>query len=371
MRKLGVLFSFLFICLVFEMCKMHKNELSQDEIVLKWHQSYNTETKRDIEIGLQWIFLYLGASCTEINMQHGLSWVDNRVFELKIDQLGFEMESLNVLRSLLNELKQSPEYKKHQCLDVGLFVMNIYNKSENYYKITQVPRTQSEFVTSHNFDDRFEFVTAYGESCVSSGIRLFNVAQSKQLTEIAYWAKEGTGETVENFQVKEFEVFDFMSNGQPRFAIYDLDGSLKNGADSEVSIGGKPAKCMWCHTSSVQPIISAASSIEGFERLDSFSRLIKKQNNIRKRYLRNQSYDFVVDSLSQHSLAELLYFTYEYPTPQRLISEGISRSEVEKLEYHKNIEYKFFDLVFDSMVHRHEIDPTFKMSARETVWTPE
>lgn len=368
MRKYRVLFSFLVVCFLFETCKTNKIDLSDDKIVLKWYQSYDRETQRDVVVGLKWIFLYLGADCKEENIQSSVNWVDSQVMEVQIDKLGFDYRSLLVLRSIVSKFKISSEYQNKGSLDLGRFVMEVFNKSENYYKITNIPSSLDDFISNHQFNDRYEFITAYGESCVSSGIRQFNAAQSNELVEIAYLAKEGYGKTVDEFQVKEFEVFDFMPNGQPRFAIYDLNGDLKEGADTEVSIGGKPAKCMWCHTSRVQPIISAASSIEGFERLDSFSRLIKKQNSIRKEYLRNQRFDFVVDSLNQHSLAELLYFTYEYPTPLRLRSEGLSKFEIASLEYHPNTEYQFLNLAFDSMVHRNAIDETFRESARETIW---
>lgn len=353
------------------MCKTNKIELNENMISLRWHQSYPSETHRDIETGLIWTFLYLGAHCNESNIRNGLEWVDDQVLTLQIDQMGFDQESLDAIRILVDELKQLSEYRSSRSIDVGRFVMYLYNESDNYYKITQMPTTLEQFEEKYHFEEQPRFITAYGESCVSSGIRIFNAAQSDDLTQIAYLAQEGYGETVDDFQVKEFEVFDFMDNGQPRFGIYNLQGDLIAGADADVSIAGKPAKCMWCHTSSVQPIISAASSIDGFERLDSFSTLIKQQNGIRRKYLRSQDLDFVVDSLAQHSLAELLYFTYEYPTPQRLRSEGLSLDSIADIDYHKNREYQFFNLVFDSMVHRSVIDPTFKSSARETVWTPE
>jgi len=337
------------------------------EIQLKWYPSYPDESREDVEVGLLWILSYLGEPINERNYQDYMTWEMDDVLLLDIDNLVHKSSRRKLWSTIITEIES---HSNDNVVDVGRFVFETFNRSEVYYQLTEMPTRLSEYLKLHGLKNDQEFAVSKGESCVSPGFRLFESTDSKnKLLDIAYTAQEGTGSKIEDFEAKEVEVMDFMANGQPRFGVYDLDGSLLPGADADITIAGKPAKCMWCHTSQVQPLIFAVSDIEGFETRDSFVSLIKNQNRVRRRYLRSTDQDFILDSLRQHSLAELLYFTYEYPTPQRLISEGYSQKQVKSLSYHQNIEYLFYDLEFDSMVHRHAIDPTFKRTSRETVWS--
>lgn len=340
-------------------------------INLKWYPAYPEESREDVEIGLLWTLSYLGELVNETDYLDYMTWIEDDVIRLDLTNLLDNEERIRRWDRVLAKIRQTSSDRKLRSIDVGKFVFETFTNSENYYYLTEMPETLQSFREHYQLDEDYPYIVAKGESCVSPGYRLFNTSESKRLTKIAYIAQEGTGNSLTDFTPKEFEVFDFMKNGQPRFAVYGIDGELRDGGDSEVTIAGRPAKCMWCHTSQVQPLIFAATDIDGYETTETFSNLIKNQNKIRRRYLRSNDQGYIVDSLRQHSLAELLYVTYEFPTPQRLEAEGLARGQMANLEFHKNIEYKFFDLVFDSMVHRNAIDPNFKVSARETVWAEE
>ena len=337
-------------------------------INLKWHPAYPQESQADVETGLLWVLAYLGESITEKDYLDYMTWIEPNLLQLDLTDLIDDPQKRLLWKEVLTEIKLESDDPKHHSVDVGKFVFETFNESDTYYQLTGMPTDLNAFKSFYDLDDEYRFSVAKGESCVAFGFRMIGCSQANELTELGYIAQEGTGSSISDFTAEEFEVFDFMENGQPRFGIYNTEGNLMTGANPEVTIAGKPAKCMWCHTSQVQPLIFAATNIDGFETMDSFSTRIHEQNVMRRRYLRKHNYDFAIDSLRQHSLAELLYFTYEYPTPQRLASEGIESDKIMSLDYHDNIEYRFFGLEFDSMVHRYAVDPTFKKSSRETYW---
>ncbi len=123
---------------------------------------------------------------------------------------------------------------------------------------------------------------------------------------MAFIAQEGTGSAQQgSFEPSDFEVFDFMENGQPRFAIYDHNGQLKTAVPPSLGEAGKPAKCMWCHESNIQP-----NFVYVHPQTTSFNQLIQAKraylNSTRQLLTSDLSYTLLHDQ----RFAKLLYILF-------------------------------------------------------------
>lgn len=346
-----------------------KNKKSELKISLKWFPAYPQENKYKVETGLKWILAYLGADALDENYTSSIKWSNHNVLTLDFNKLEFSNSAKRAWKTIISKLKETSEYRENGWIDIGYFVSMTFNNSWSYYAITDVSQDLETFISKYNFDDQYDVVIHPKESCVASGFRLINIADANEVNEIAYIAKEGQGETLQFFKEEEFEVFDYMHNGQPRFAIYNQNGELTPGGDTTITQAGKPAKCMWCHTTKVQKLLFATTETDNFIKLNDFSTLIQAQNKLLKRHWKSVAQNFVADSMRQHSLAELLYVTYKEPTLYRLRNEGISDSKIDAIKSmtHMNQEYKFYNgLILDSVIDRSKVVPDFDIQTRET-----
>jgi hypothetical protein len=153
-------------------------------------------------------------------------------------------------------------------------------------------------------------------------------------------------------QVLEYETWELMANGQPRFGIYDADGNLKNNADPQYTTAGKPAKCMWCHESGVQQLFSQQRDFPGYlvaaqlqEKLIGFNQLLQ-----RNRVDLPGRIDF--SKRQQHTLSELLYISFMEPSAERLSLEWqMPLAEVQQLlsglPTHVYDEFPFLGQLYD------------------------
>lgn len=338
---------------------------TEDKMVidLKWYQNYPTETKENIQTGLKWILSYLGA----MDPERAIQWQSETIVQVNIKKAGFSKKQEETWAVLLPEIKSRTNYKTDSFLDVGLFSLLTFNNSWHYYALTNMPKSFEGFKKPYDFDGGDQFIVAEGESCVSKGIRKLHAAKARTIDKIAHLSIEGIGKELEDFVPKEFEVFDYMPNGQPRYAIYDIDGRLLSGAKEDLGIAGKPAKCMWCHSSVVSKLIFTQTETEGYATIDEYSEIINKQNNLLWTTIqRDLPGKFLAEQAEEHSYAELLYIAYAEPTFYRLRNEGY-KDELEywKKETHTNEEYKFMDLKLDSVLSRSKIDPSFNITGRE------
>lgn len=296
---------------------------TKEELVirLKWYKAYPDDHKQRAEIGLKWILSYLGAMLPNETADINMIWEKSNVLKLDIAALGFSNEALKVWKELLPILKKSKEYQRNGSMDIGRFVLLTFNTSWHYYAITGVAPTFNDFKNQYYFDDQHKDTLLAGESCVTSGIRTINAAKGNTVPQIAHIAEEGEGQQLENFKVKDLEVFDFMKNGQPRFAVYDLDGQLRIGADPTITKAGKPAKCMWCHESTVMPPFKLIQT--NSPKLTEHRQLVKQQNGLLKDYRATlaPTIDTFRNVAKRHYLAELLYITYLEPSQDRAIEE--------------------------------------------------
>jgi len=232
-------------------------------IHLKWHPAYTGESQQDIEVGLLWILAFLGESITSKNYHDYMEWVEDDILLLDLTKLVKDPHRADIWRGILTELEKSSNDRKYHSVDVGKFAFDTFTKSDIYYQLTEMPDDLEDFKKHYNIDENYVFAVAPGESCVAPGYRIFSCSDTKVLPRLGYIAQEGNGESIEDFSPSEFEVFGFMKNGQPRFGVYGTDGTLRKGGQPELTTAGKPAKCMWCHTTMVQPLIFASSTVDG------------------------------------------------------------------------------------------------------------
>jgi len=293
-------------------------------IKLRWVKSYNGESQEKVEIGLKWILSYLGAMLPLETMHEAIVWSGERLIELDLSKAGFTSSSLRAWNQILEDYKQSDEYQMLGSWDLGRFIMMSYNQADNYYKITGAEKDFKNFKSKYQFKSENTTYLLPGQSGVTNGLRKISFIDENRIDQIAHIAEEGTGEDLASFEAKEFEVFDFMPNGQPRFAVYNLNGNLQSGGSSELSFAGKPAKCMWCHESGVQlPFKIINDNPNRPELMSDFKNLVEKQNAILDVYyedLTSKIDSFRFDKRS-HFLAELLYLTYQSPTKSRAKNE--------------------------------------------------
>ena len=73
-----------------------------------------------------------------------------------------------------------------------------------------------------------------------------------------------------------------MPNGQLRIALYDKNGNLKEAADSNITHAGKPAKCLWCHESGIQPLFREQIHVKGYMNPEVFLDSLEKFNLLLK-----------------------------------------------------------------------------------------
>ncbi|MEZ4722592.1 MAG: hypothetical protein R2813_12025 [Flavobacteriales bacterium] len=308
---------------------------------LKWNQSYPGETIQAIDTGLLWTFSLLGAELERGALDASRSWKQDTVI-LDISKLGFSVPAENAFKEILNYMRSSEEYRELNCIDLGRFVTILLCNSDNYYNITGIPRTLDEYLSQRTTRKRRTMIL---NSNVSLGPRIVEIPDSVEpLDQFALVAIEGEFDSLKGkVNPEEYEVIDFLANGQLRFGVYSKDGALVDGANSNLSIGGKPSKCMWCHESSFNPNFNNSQGHIAYLSVDSFNHIIKEFNKALNDQRLGLSGDVDFGIKQDHQYAELIYLGFMHPTDYRLSKEwGISVSQVEsrlshlpKHDYHE------------------------------------
>jgi hypothetical protein len=149
-----------------------------------------------------------------------------------------------------------------------------------------------------------------------------------------------------------------MPNGQLRFAIYDKDGNLiPSHPDSMYTLAGKPAKCLWCHETSIQQPFFAVTDINGYMKVDSFRSEVFAHNNRLNLFRQNLTSSLDFAKKQDHTYTELLYITFMEPTAERLSREwNMTLTETMKklqgFSTHKHSEFTWLGDLYD----RREVD---------------
>lgn len=315
--------------LLFYACTSELEPVLDDEtlsIELAWTPGLLLTDKRDMETGLAWVLSLLGAELPSGSLNRATSPVSDHDFTINFNKLGFTDDALRAIHRVLQRLKMSEEYQQKGNIALGRLVMLMLNSSYHYYEITDVPETISEFRSLYNFNGQQLTVT---NSAITSVHRLLEVANAAGYAQIAHIGGESGQEfrAGRAFKPTEFETLDVLPNGQLRFAVYGANGRLKPFADDALTLAGRPAKCMWCHESGIQPFFS----IEPVQSTDStlteeeFLEIRETQTNWIHTYRMRLDTDLDFSNRSDHQFAEWIYEDFMEPTAQEVAHEwGIS-----------------------------------------------
>jgi len=326
---------------------------------VKWHKSHEAESKADVNMGMAWLLSYLGAQLPKGSLQTTVDWQEETIFAFKPEQAGFDKKPLEAINVILEKIESTEKYERDGYVDIGELTMLLFNSSWHYYEITQMPKTLDEFLSKHSLDGENPLVMNPGESGIAKESRIvFHPVKEEPVLESAYLAIEGHGLFSEGtFDSTEYEVFDFMSNGQPRFGIYNAVGDLIESTSSALSAAGKPAKCMWCHESTIQR--SFKKNLIGEGKLKDFNDRIMP---LRDKLLYEQLFfdtEIAYDCLSDHRVMEFFYFGIEMPNAERLSSEWkIDVAEVKKM---------LSELATYESHHMPELGPTYSREELEKI----
>lgn len=340
------------VCLCLQACTYNHLPESNKKIILVWHPAPANQTKQEFTVGLQWLFSYLGAKLPANTFDEGLNFIDENKIEINIDNLGFNAEAIESIMQLIKIVKQSEEYEASGGIDAGRFFALCFNSTYHYYKITGAAKTYNEFSAKYA---NYVFKTFICDtSSISDASRIFNYTISElNLQKNCFISEEGNGIFSSGaFQKNGFiEAFDYMDNGQPRFVIYNQQGNLYAPADPSSHKAGKPAKCMWCHESGVQPLFSSTPDLAGSVTSTQF--LTDQQTlNIKIKSFHQQSNSILnfIDPKA-HSQGEFIYLCFYEPDIIRLsqewqMSEAKVKSLLQGVAPHNNPEFPFLKEVY-------------------------
>jgi hypothetical protein len=307
----------LFSAFFFFHCSSEKEET---KIRLRWVKAYPAETRDNVQTGIYWSLSYLGATLDTIHKKEILQWDDSIHFTLDLEKAGFDPHALNAFSVIIDSLEHTEEFQKNNCIDLARFFVLTEHSSWHYYEITEASKTLEEFKKKHAALSPQEFHVF--NSGVSKQHRNIRFAFGKMVSEMMWIAQEGNGSPDSGtFVQTSCEVFDVMKNGQLRFAVYDVNGNLIPGAESEHSHAGKPSKCMWCHEISVLPLFVQNPEPQRGISLAAFSQLVDSAQKQIDAY-RNSLHSLVDFSQKQaHTQGELLYISFMEPSVLRLSNE--------------------------------------------------
>lgn len=329
----------------------YEKPASVNTLVLSWPGSYASEDWPTVEKGLAWSLSFLGADLPRgsINFVFKREGADRILFNP--DRAGFHAEALLKIRALMIVLKESDEYRQKQAVDLGRFLMLCVYSSYHYYAITGAEPTLSAFRNQFSSPDDRQYVST--NSGVSSGDRLITFHLDKDIGAMYFMAEEGTGSvSAGTFIPKSYEVITIMSNGQPRFSLYDEQGNLKDAADSSRSIAGKPGKCMWCHESNFLPLFSFNPDVPGYLSSAAFIACVDSARIFLSAYRSTLEGEIKYANLQDHASGEWLYTGFMEPTVYRLshewnMPEEEVRNLLKALQTHNNPEFTFANDLFD------------------------
>ncbi|WP_053990977.1 hypothetical protein [Mangrovimonas sp. TPBH4] len=290
---------------------------------LKWNKSYNDDSIDKAKIGLEWTLSYLGATLPHENS--GIS-IEGNIIIIDIMKLGFEGFAEQKLLQLLEVLKNSSEYQQTNTIDLGRFVSLLLGASEHYYQIVGTPETLDELLQPYQLLPDRGYID---NSIISNQHRIIEFSELDNLKQV-FVSKEIDPNTG---TILEYETIELIANGQIRFGIFDANGFRKSSASPNHTAAGKPAKCMWCHESSINPMFTPQNDFEGFLGYDELQNVLltyKSEHLQNREILTPNGVNF--NETQQHTLTELLYISFMEPSAERLSREwNLPLSEVENL----------------------------------------
>ena len=316
-------------------------------LYLKWNKAYPDDRIQNAVTGLKWALSYVGAA--SLQEDNGIFIKEDSIV-IDISRLGFSEKATEKLLRLHTKIKASEEYQKTKAVDLGRYVCLLIGASEHYYAITDVPLQLNEVLKKYILKKDRGYVNNSG---VSLNHRVIQFSEQNGFEQV-FLSEEIDSNSK---QVLEYETIELMQNGQIRFGIWDVNGNRKNAVDASHSNAGKPAKCMWCHESSIQQFYNLQKDYPGHL---TYSDLQDKLVSYRYSYqLKQKSLSSGVDfsKLQDHTFTELLYISFMEPSAERLAFEwGMPieqiRQRLSGLNTHTYEEFPFLG----NLYHRNEIE---------------
>jgi len=355
MKFIYLIYTFLFLLIIINSCSRDEKITLQQpvdyKINLRWDQAYTNETKEYVETGLLWTFTFLGAEIPGGSFHQSLVW-NNNIVQLNLSEIGFNPIALNAFAKLLPQLKESEEYKKFNAMDIGRFIMLTLNSSYHYYAITGASPSYTQVRAGKIFDPVKAAIT---QSNVTSTNRIIEVPDSafRRFSNMTFIAEECDGSIqLGTQQAYEREITELMSNGQFRFAIYDINNRLLSASNITKTQSGKPAKCLWCHEINLQPTFNNQTMVAGYYHADAFNNLIYSNKLFLTAYRNTLNSDIDFTKKQDHTYAELLYISFMEPSAERLSIEwNMSVNDVKNklisLTTHSNTEFPYLGILYD------------------------
>lgn len=348
MKKFSVLFLFLMLsCANHSTSDLMADADTFETIHLKWNKAYPDDNVQKSSIGLEWTLSYCGAILP--NAPGGMN-ISTEIITLNVDALGFADAALEKLYKLHQKIKSSPEYLANGSIDIGRYVTLLIGAPEHYYEIVGVPDKLDGVLSNYTLLPEKGYVNHSG---VSLQHRIIRFSEQKNLNQVFVSSEVDSISGA----VYEYETIEIIPNGQIRFGIFDADGNRKDNANATHSNAGKPAKCMWCHESNIQPLYSVQGNFPEFltylqlkDKLINYNRLLQNQ-----KYALTTGVDFAQNR--QHTLTELLYISFMEPSAERLALEwnlplANVQSLLSGLPTHTHHEFPFLGNLYD----RHMIE---------------
>lgn len=342
----------LFIILTISILSCTKDSYSDlivtdTSINLKWNKAYSDDSIDKSLIGLKWALSYCGAILP--TSTNGFIVTENTI-TIDIKKLGFSENAVQKLLQLSTKIKTTSEYQNKNSIDLGRYVSLLIGASEHYYEIIGTPKTLNEVLNQYTLLPQKGYVN---NSAVSLEHRIIQFSEQNGFNQV-FLSEEISPTTGEIF---EYETIELLPNGQLRFGIFDVNGNRKPSADASHSNAGKPAKCMWCHESTINTLFTPQNDYSGYLTETELQNTLigfRDSHHILKINLQN-GVDFT--QTQQHTLTELLYISFMEPSAERLSYEwNMSVSEVETLlanfSTHEYTEFPFLGQLY----YRNEIE---------------
>ena len=316
-------------------------------INLKWNKSYTEDSFEIQKVALDWCLSYLGATTAEKIENKGITY-NNPIISINVDELDFDDNAITQLKKLHNIFKASEEYKAHNAFDLGKYITMTLGSSYHYYKIVGTPEQIDFYTTLYHFNELKGYVNNSSISLPDIH-RIITYSKLENQQKQAFIAQEIDSNTEE---IKEFEAFQRMSNGQLKFAVYSVDGDLIPSSDKTVSNAGKPANCLWCHETAIQPLFTEQDNFSDYLSYEQLKDTLNFYNTELRNYQDNIWQNPNIQNRQLHTNMELSYISYMEPSAERLASEwNISITEVENLlanlPTHTHHEFPFLGTLYD------------------------
>ncbi len=328
------------------------NSSDKDKTInLKWNKSYPTDTFTKNIIALKWCLSFLGSDLASDTITKGIATTNQKIISLNLNQLKFDKKASRYLQKLNSKLKKTEEYQKNNSVDLGRYIALTIGSSYHYYRIVDIPRKLEDYNSLYVFDSIHGYID---NSSVSLVDRIVSFSKYNSRKEQAYISAEVDSITKE---IYEFETLEVMYNGQLKFGIYDRNGNLKDAADHQITKAGKPAKCIWCHETGIQPMFRKQKDHNGYFSFQKLQDTLSLYNKRLRSYQDSIWKDKEIRNKRLHTEMEISYIAFMEPSAEHLSNEwGMTIEEVQtklhNLDTHRHHEFDFLG----DLYHRKEID---------------